>query len=591
MVKRCAIISSSTRARALFMIGLIGLSTVNCAEANCDDSVIETMRRSPSPSNEESALNPENQVVALVNETEIAPFNDFDVATLFEGPRYAQQKNSISSVSSSSGCSFPDFIEEYYGDVGILDVDDSTTRMYRVFMDHMSNLHNLKGIFVDDGGMITPQGEEDEEEEYEIFSGTDFHSDAIPSSSYESNVKTLGGSKESLITSIPAPQAELPINEAILESVNENFTLYPSVSASSIVDMLSEVDQPFSPHSLSHLRMRSGSPITRPSRASSIELDLATAAITAASSIANIKSNNPVNMKENQIREELMNRITQDSIYPINRIDNYASDKLYTDCKNVGTYILNHLSQQAAKMPVTPSTQLAYELLEQLGRVFTNVIQTLSPDNRLEYEDIVLRSLEVTIVDDTAEYNSYRTVRDALILLMMDYPDIFSDEFLRQKAVYDILRAIIIRSNALKQFDTLDYIRLLSNFPNNFDLQQYFAVKLNIPERKFSEDFFLPLKEANLHKKFSIESEYESQSTTTFDKNNKKSSKKSLIRKKSKKETGLKPIKHKSRYSNSSIYKFFNGLYVLLQFGWLNRVILFRAIFVAFLLQIFLLRK
>ena len=118
---------------------------------------------------------------------------------------------------------------------------------------------------------------------------------------------------------------------------------------------------------------------------------------------------------------------------PLGEIDDYASDELRACCDNVGTYILNHLSQQVAKMPTTPSSELAFDLLEQLGRVFTILMGSLTLGvDRLEYDKLIFKSLQVTIGKNLAEFSTFIIVRDALILLMMDHPDIFTEEFLKK---------------------------------------------------------------------------------------------------------------------------------------------------------------
>ena len=88
----------------------------------------------------------------------------------------------------------------------------------------------------------------------------------------------------------------------------QNVLMRPSISASSMMEMSDgeQVASSVAAHNLS--KVRSMSPFTRPSRASSIELDLATAAFTAASSITNINSSDPDNTTklaetENQIKK------------------------------------------------------------------------------------------------------------------------------------------------------------------------------------------------------------------------------------------------------------------------------------------------
>lgn len=622
MVKSCAVNSSgSAKAAALLMIGLVGFCKVNCAETAGEiDTAMIGMRRSPSP----------------LHETTDWPLEEPSAAAAVEGPAVsavptliANDDSSVSSISSE-----PEV--EFYGS-GM--ASDSSRRIYEAIMHRMAHLHNLTltDIFTEDG-----QGGEAEdiaadlsryesddfdydEEGEEANSGTENNSDAIPSSSYDdgSNIKTRGGSKESIRTPNPEKQGSAVVFKVADDdntSVSEEFVIYSveadkddfigsplfpsSLSATSMVDLLQssedceQVSISSPSPSQNNSRMRSASPYTRPSRASSIELDLATAACTAASSLANINSAHQGGTtkligSENLIREELMKLITQDSIYPLNLIDNYSSDQLYTVCNNVGTYILNHLSQQAAKMSTTPSTELAYNLLEQLGRVFTLVITKLSPDDRLQYDEIILKSLEVTISDDNAEYDSFRIVRDALILSMMDFPNVFSDDFLRGQLVYDTLQKIVRRSSSLKQFDTIDYIRLLSNLSNIYDLQQYFSVKFDLPERKMSEEMYLPLKQANLPSSFAVGEDEDG--LFVVDTTRVKRSSKKALRKKSKKDlttaTAASNNKLVKRNNTDFARKIMDILRFIQQFGWLNRVVLMRALVIAFLLQVILFRK
>lgn len=576
------------------MIGLVSFSQVNCAETNGGPSCgIETMRRSPSP----TAINHDSASVVLAgSEPATNDPTDFDVQTLI-----TNDDVSVSSVSSSNGETEIDF----YGMGMTTGLEESPRIIYEAILNHMSNhLPMLTDIFIEDDEGLEA-GEHDEEEEEEENSGTENNSDYIRSSSYDgSNIKTRGGSKESVRT--PAvvhgehdDDANI-ITEVLVGAEIDNCTgslLCSSFSANSMADLLQQESEQASP-TINNFRLRSTSPYTRSSRAGSIELDdLAMAARTAASSLVNINGAHQTGAaeqidSENLIEEELMKQITPEAILILNLIDFYASEDLRGLCDNVGTFILGHLAQQATKMPTRPSPTLAGKLLEQLCRVFSLVTSHVSPDDHLEYGQIILMSLEVTISDDLVEYDSFGVVRDALILLMMDFPDIFSDEFLRKQAVYEILQKIVIRSSALKRFDTIDHIRLLSNLSNIFDLQHYFNVRIDIHERKSSDDEYLTLKEVNLP---SV-SEDEDGSAHSIDKKAKKPMKKSL-RKKTKKDhtasgtANTKLVKRNNDRSKLIKERLLGVLRVIYRFAWLNRVVIFQAAFVAFILQIFIFRK
>lgn len=607
MVKSCGVISSGSTTTALLMIGLVcnkGFPGVNCAEPPVEESNMEGLinRRSPSP----RPINDE------FSRLEAGSEQNFDVPTLIQTVN--GNDNRSYSSRSSSDCSLHSDIEEFYGGaVGMDRFQGSPSRLYNAFMSHMSSLPNLSIMFTDEVEEIPSiqvdyHGEDDSlkyESGEEESRTTEVNSDLIPSSSCDSNAKIIGGSKGSAnnpkmiaITteqddSKQEPLQHVSIDEAdLLEDNLDKFeveNLQNALMRSSIsVSEMSDGEQAATAHNMS--RVRSMSPYTRPSRASSIELDLATAAFTAASSITNINSSDPgsttkLTETENQIKEELLEKITSDLISPLGEIDDYASDELRAHCDNVGIYILSHLSQQSAKMPTTPSTDLAYNLLEQLGRVFTILIGALTPKHcPLEYDQIIFKSLQVSIGKDLAEFSTFIIVRDALILLMMDYPDIFTEDFLSKKEVYLTLRAAVLRSYALKQYDTIDNIRLLLNFSNTFDMKKYLGLDINIPERKLSDEAYLPLMEVNLQK---------SGRSVGEDTGTGKLLKKPL-RKKTKKNLNLasKPANLKRLdYSNNISFKIVNGIRIFLQFCWLNRVVIFQAILMAVFFQMFVFGK
>lgn len=548
---------------ALIMIGLACNKTlvVNCAEGVKDNSYISSIKRSPSPLNEEMKLEERRIETSNMKESggNIRKYNlpneskfNFSFG-MNENLANDVDENALPSISSSDCISD---IEEFIVNDGRNNekgkASGKSGKIYKAIMNQMQSVPDFTEIFskselayvdAEVGDVSLANSKESSLlNEYKSNDGKNFISQ------FPVNNTIVSGHEIS--------------NEVKVDSKPSTFNLHRSDSQS--------------PPS----RVRSISSANRVSRDTSTDLNLATASFTVASNRKNVNCNEGVETTlseaEIQIREELMALITVDSIAPLNLIDNYASDALCAECNNVGTYILGHLAQQAAKMPTTPSTSLAFNLLQQIGRVFTLVTQTLSPDDRLDYRDIIVKCLEMTILDDPIEYNSFTIVRDALILLMMNFQDIFNDNFLRQDSIYKILKEIIVKSNDLDQFDTIDYIRLLLHLRNNFDLGRLFRIKLNRPERTLSEEAFLTLKESNLKPSASTSSK--SERTTV------KSSPKKSLKRNSKKNYSNVALKRTS-VPQTIAYKIFIALRLLLRFCWLNKVVLFYSLIIAFILQ------
>lgn len=293
-------------------------------------------------------------------------------------------------------------------------------------------------------------------------------------------------------------------------------------------------------------KLRSESPFTRPSRVSSIESE------TGCSAVAKVK----------------MSNISPEQLAQFDKIAGLAGPVLKQFCKNAGVFILENLIEHSNQITFPAAHDFAaqdFMIFEQLSQIYFRIPE----DDVYEYEDLIVKCLEVTLEQDS-EYNKFRLLRDAFIVLMLNNPSIFDESFFDAR-VFRLLRKIVVKADRLGHLDTLDYIRQLLNFHSLLLLQEYFKLTLKLPERKLSDEFFLPLKADNLSK-------VPTGSKTI----------KSGVVKRSKKRLMSSSTSTSSLSPTRSLQKIILGLP---QLAWENRRMLLMALLIAVMAQYFFVQK
>lgn len=315
---------------------------------------------------------------------------------------------------------------------------------------------------------------------YQIIDNPNGNSDNIDdenvSSSHDSLAKTRGGSKSSNCATLKRVSGR-----RIKPSKKSSSSIIPEVAYSA--DSCDELVVSGDIETVAVVS-RSESPF-RSSRVNSIENEMAVA---------------PEGSIENQIFKEVYPKVSNGPHCKIlDKIDQLASEELQKFSKQIGTFIFEHLWHQITQInPDKPFTVIeAYEFFDLLNEIYAQVISIHHQTSGIRFElcQLIEECLKATLIGD---FNKFKPVRDAILLLILNHPNYFDDEFLETIEMYETLRTIVHLSDENEYFDTLEYIRVIFCFPNLLDLQQYFDIFLKKPKRKPSDDLFLPLMEVNL---------------------------------------------------------------------------------------------
>lgn len=328
----------------------------------------------------------------------------------------------------------------------------------------LTDLTNIEGgLYRDSDDNFIESSAEDE-----TLGTPDSFDDEVLSSCHESLVKTRGGSKSSNCNALRRISGHRikPVKKisSIIADINNSADSYESDN-----DYFSRSESPY-----------------RSSRVNSIENEMAVA---------------PEGSIENLIFKEIYPKVSEGPHCNIlDKIDQLASEELQKLSKQIGTFIFEHLWYQITQ--ITPDKPIfvteAYEFFDLLSEIYAQVISLHELTGiRFEFYQLIEECLKATLVRD---FNKFKPVRDAILLLILKYPNYFDDEFLDTLNMHETLKKIVHLSDENEHFDTLEYIRVILSLSNVFDLQQYFEVVLRKPQRKPSDDLFLPLMEDNLIK-------------------------------------------------------------------------------------------
>ena len=380
------------------------------------------------------------------------------------------------------------------------------------------------------------------------------------SSSHDSLVKTHGGSKSSNCNTLNQASARRikPVNNK--KAPNHPLVLTDEKNKSADSNENQNNSEPENSLSYSQLsqssKFRSESPFTRSSRVNSIENEMATTE----------------NSIETQILKEIYPKVASGPFCEIlDGIDRLASEKLQKLSKQVGTFIFEQLWHQITQInPDKPiSVSEAYEFFDLLSKIYSHIISDPRiSGNRLELCELIEECLKATL---SVNYNKFKPVRDAMILFMLNCPNDFDDKFFDTVEMYETLKSIVCLSNENEHFDTIEYVRVMLNFFNLLDIQSYFKIDpLTKPERKPSDELFLPLMEDNLMAK----------SLSSHESENIKIKKVKKTKKKKKETT----VVVKKNDMNSIVA-------VLNELIWENRLVLTLAFILAAIIQCLFIKK
>lgn len=374
----------------------------------------------------------------------------------------------------------------------------------------------------------------------------DTFDDDVVSSSHDSLVKTRGGSKSSNCNTLRKVSGHRikPVKKslAIIDDFNN--------SADSFDDAMNEVNKLSDNENQSHLITES--PYPRSSRVNSIENEMAVA---------------PEGTIENQIFKEVYPKVSNGPHCKIlDGIDRLASEELQKLSKQIGTFIFEHLwhqiTQIAPDKPITVTE--AYKFFDLLSEIYAQVISIHESSGiRFELSQLIEECLKATLVD---HFIKFKPIRDSILLLILNYPNYFDDEFLETIEIYETLRTIVHLSDENEHFDTLEYVRVILSFSNLSELQQYFEILFKKRQRKPSDDLFLPLMEDNLVK--SSNSTNESEKSKCYD------DKKKMNKFKAKKKTTNIVQRVESNYLRLLINHLIWGNRIVLAFGLILAIII-----------------
>jgi len=215
----------------------------------------------------------------------------------------------------------------------------------------------------------------------------------------------------------------------------------------------------------------------------------------------------------------------------------------------------------------------AYIFFDLLSEIYAQVISIHKLSGiRFELCQLIEECLKATLIGN---FIKFKPVRDSILLLILNYPNCFDDEFLETIEIYETLRTIVQLSDENEHFDTLEYVRVILSFSNLFELQQYFEISFKKRQRKPSDDLFLPLMEDNLIK--SVGSLNECEKIKIDD--NKKMNKSKTKTKKKKNNNSVQMV------NNNNLTSLINHLF------WDNRVVLTFGLILAIIIQCLFLQK